>query len=358
MSPRRQRYAPYIRRVVDGPFDGTDESDDSDVLALQLGNVVRRLRQAENLTLEDLADRAEIHRTHLGLVERGERRLGVGTAAKLASALGLRLSGLIAEAERELQVGDVLLDLSPALEVIEVPARRLADPRHLENVDFVQEQTGLTGEWIAQGIESAYSIVDVVDAKLREENAVPLSQLVELANFSSMFGNLLGAGLANASNGAYKRNKPHTYPDLLPLTSVPPMEIKMALEANSPKGHLPKAGLHITFRYVLGDQIGGFTHENRGDTAWVWEVRMGVLTLDDFSISNTAGDSGKTAVIKTDSLSAMTRVWFNPDHLPYKTRHGRWGHPPPETTDQMRVVIRGEDVGMRDVTTSDKRPRE
>lgn len=66
------------------------------------------------------------------------------------------------------------------------------------------------------------------------------------------------------------------------LTGLSHQTIRSAIEdcykRNKPKGHLPKPGLHLTFRYVLCDREGCFTKgkENRGKTAHVWEVKAGV----------------------------------------------------------------------------------
>jgi hypothetical protein len=152
----------------------------------------------------------------------------------------------------------------------------------------------------------------------------PISGLVELANLSSMVGNFVCASLAEASNGLYARNKPNHYPDLLPLKKPAiDLELKMALETNRPKGHLPKAGHYITFRYVLGDRLGNFIKgkDNRGDTVWTWEIRSGYLTEDDFDISNTQGDSGKTAVIKTKVFNSMPFLYFDSSLLPYSEKN-------------------------------------
>ncbi len=97
----------------------------------------------------------------------------------------------------------------------------------------------------------------------------------------------------------------------------------MALEANRPKGHLPKAGNYITFRYVLGNRLGEYVKgkDNRGDTVWIWEIKAGYLSEKDFDISNTQGDSGKTAVIKTSVFNELPFIYYDEMFLPYSNKH-------------------------------------
>ncbi|XZH99036.1 hypothetical protein ACSXEK_04485 [Clostridium perfringens] len=179
----------------------------------------------------------------------------------------------------------------------------------------------LTTNMIINSIKHCYSTLDLIDSHLINNGSLPLSQLVELANLSSIVGNLLGEGFAKNSDGIYTRNKPHTYPDLIYTNETNGgIEIKVALESNKPKGHLAKEGYYLTYRYVLTNRLGSFTKgkDNRGDTVTIWEIKFGYLTLDDFSISNTAGDSGKTAVIKTDSLNKMKLLYFDDKCVPYR----------------------------------------
>ena len=228
----------------------------------------------------------------------------VTMAAQLADALGTSLSDVIRRAEQ----GSTMRH------------SRMALRDHFLNEKVLKQDTGLTIEMLANGIESCYRTLDIIDEQLAMHESPPISRLVELANFSSMLGNLLGAGVAHASEGMYKRNQPHTYPDLLPqMSGAVELEIKTALETNKPKGHLPKAGYYMTFRYVLGDVTGRFQRGKRfrGDTAWLWEVRLGRLEESDFDLSNTPGDSGKTAVMKTKALERMALVYFVPEYLPY-----------------------------------------
>jgi transcriptional regulator with XRE-family HTH domain len=64
------------------------------------GKVLRKERQMKGLSQEALAEKAQIHPTHVGLIERGLRNPSLNVAASLASALGLSLSEMAARAER------------------------------------------------------------------------------------------------------------------------------------------------------------------------------------------------------------------------------------------------------------------
>lgn len=174
---------------------------------------------------------------------------------------------------------------------------------------------------IKGSVVHCYETLDMIDKNLISKNSSKLSGLVELANLSSIVGNLLGAGCAEYSDGNYYRNKPHTYPDLVSTNiKLPGIEIKTALLKNSPKGHQPKPGYYLTYRYCLTDINGHryLGHEEEWDTVTIWEIKFGYLDVDDFSCSNTAGDSGKTAVIKTASLNNMSLLYFNPELVPYR----------------------------------------
>lgn len=174
---------------------------------------------------------------------------------------------------------------------------------------------------IVNAIEHCYKTLDIIDEQLLKNNSPRLANLVELANLSSIVGNLLGAGCEMYSDNTFVRNKPHTFPDLIPVNGVGEgLEIKIALETNKPKGHLPKEGYYLTFRYVLTDAAGVYVKgkETRGDVVSIWEAKIGYLEETDFSISNTEGDSGKTAVIKTDAHNGMKLVYFDELLVPYK----------------------------------------
>ncbi|HBI41665.1 MAG TPA: XRE family transcriptional regulator [Planctomycetales bacterium] len=61
--------------------------------------VVRRQRERLGLSQEALANSAGIHRTYVSSIELGKVRVGLEVAKKVANALRIPLSKLIAEAE-------------------------------------------------------------------------------------------------------------------------------------------------------------------------------------------------------------------------------------------------------------------
>jgi transcriptional regulator with XRE-family HTH domain len=69
-------------------------------LRIILASNLRRLRSDAGLSQEGLADKAELHRTFVGAVERCERNISIDNIGKLASALGVPASLLLTEHER------------------------------------------------------------------------------------------------------------------------------------------------------------------------------------------------------------------------------------------------------------------
>ena len=282
-------------------------------------------RKTEGVSMEVLAERATVDRTYVSRLEAGERQPTVAVAVRLADALGLSLSDLLARAER-IVAGDDASDGGSELEVVPAIPRRLADRRCLGSDLDLRTTTGLVGEVLAAAIDDTYHTLDMLDHQLLENGAPPFSKLVELANLSSMIGNVVGGAITRHSGGLYERSGPHKYQDLRSTAHGEHVEIKVALETNKPKGHLSKAGLYLTFRYVLGNADGTFVRGERGDVVHIREVRFGRLHEHDFDESNTAGDSGKTAVFKTEVVKHMERVYFDPRYFPFGRIDGPWGH--------------------------------
>ena len=69
-----------------------------------VGKVIQEFREKKNLSQEVVSGLAGIGRTHLSAIERGERRPALDTFYRLAIALRMRPSELMAAVERA--IGD------------------------------------------------------------------------------------------------------------------------------------------------------------------------------------------------------------------------------------------------------------
>ena len=65
-----------------------------------LGVAIRTRREAKGLSQEQLAERADLHRTYVSMVERAVRNISVDALGGIADALELPTSQLIEHAER------------------------------------------------------------------------------------------------------------------------------------------------------------------------------------------------------------------------------------------------------------------
>lgn len=70
-------------------------------LQKQFGAVVRRKRLAAGLSQEALSEAAGLHRTYVGLLERGRRMPSILVAKQVAEALGTTMAAFLNEVDRE-----------------------------------------------------------------------------------------------------------------------------------------------------------------------------------------------------------------------------------------------------------------
>ena len=68
---------------------------ESNVNARKLGASISRLREAEGISQEELAERCGLHRTYIGSVERGERNVSLNNIVRIAKALRTKASVMV-----------------------------------------------------------------------------------------------------------------------------------------------------------------------------------------------------------------------------------------------------------------------
>lgn len=66
-----------------------------DPILVALGDAIRRIRVEKGISQERLALLAEVDRSYVGRVERGDNNVAVLTLARLAKALGISLRDLM-----------------------------------------------------------------------------------------------------------------------------------------------------------------------------------------------------------------------------------------------------------------------
>lgn len=69
---------------------------------LVVGRVIARFRINKGITQEVLSGLADIGRTHLSAIERGERKPTLETLYRISNALSVSMSSIVAEIEKEL----------------------------------------------------------------------------------------------------------------------------------------------------------------------------------------------------------------------------------------------------------------
>ena len=75
----------------------TGHKDNSDAVALKFGQNLLRCRRLARLSQEELAERASLHRTEIGKLEKGEWVARVDTLLRLAGAMAIPPEDLIAD---------------------------------------------------------------------------------------------------------------------------------------------------------------------------------------------------------------------------------------------------------------------
>lgn len=61
----------------------------------EVGFNIRRIREERDLSQEELADLAGLHRAYIGQIERGEKNIGLKNLEKIAKALNVNIKVLL-----------------------------------------------------------------------------------------------------------------------------------------------------------------------------------------------------------------------------------------------------------------------
>ncbi len=68
-----------------------------EAILIKFGQKIRQERLKQNLSQEELAEKANVHRTYIGMIERAEKNITLINIEKIANALGVSISDLFRE---------------------------------------------------------------------------------------------------------------------------------------------------------------------------------------------------------------------------------------------------------------------
>ena len=71
--------------------------------AVLVGNVIARFRKKKGISQEVLSGLADIGRTHLSAIERGERKPTLETLYRISCALDVKMSDIVIEIEKNIK---------------------------------------------------------------------------------------------------------------------------------------------------------------------------------------------------------------------------------------------------------------
>ncbi len=73
----------------------------TDSLLKKFGKNVRNVRTQKGYSQEELADKAGVHRTYIGMIERGEKNITLLNIEKISNALHTKFSILLGETSEQ-----------------------------------------------------------------------------------------------------------------------------------------------------------------------------------------------------------------------------------------------------------------
>ena len=69
-------------------------------ISKKLGLIIQKLRKDANISQEELAFKAGVHRTYIGMVERGEKNITILNLKKISNALEIQISEIFKLVEK------------------------------------------------------------------------------------------------------------------------------------------------------------------------------------------------------------------------------------------------------------------
>lgn len=196
-------------------------------ILLRFGQRVREERLRQKLSQEGFAEKAGVHRTYIGMIERAEKNITLINIEKIASALNI-------------SIADLLTFSSPTSENNNYIYNNL----QVISVKNAQEDVSLEISFVKIALARANDKILLI-----KEAVTDLFAILGMRNLSAFIGEIFVGEMVKAANGFLVKN-PHQdgYPDLLLMT--PPGKIlweslKNNLRDKKPFSPFPLGGIEV-----------------------------------------------------------------------------------------------------------------
>ena len=182
----------------------------------QFGKHVHHLRQLQDLSQEILAEKVNMHRTYIGMIERGERNPALLNLIRLASALDISLPELL---RTMLMTETVIMNLTDSYGFFrENIGRTLGDLKLEYQTRFpkftseMKINKGEVGQFIKKliGLKNTNALTDFADGELKSNKAdkdgAPLETMF-ISQISSNFDQLISDQISFEDSWIYQKIK-------------------------------------------------------------------------------------------------------------------------------------------------------
>lgn len=213
-----------------------------------VGRFIRRLREDQSLTQEQVASRTGISYQFLSGFENGRENISLDTLESLAKTLACPFPQLVAGA------------YAPAAPV----------PVPVVNLDCFRPQAplppGMSLDHLRAAMDATQSLIFRINANLLASGAKPLPQYFQGNNFSGLVSNILCDALHDHS--PYRHNTAQRYPDLMSQAAREHgkpvgLEVKSTVQiGKGGESHNGHSGWHLIACFEIESAIGSvrFVH--------------------------------------------------------------------------------------------------
>jgi transcriptional regulator with XRE-family HTH domain len=170
-----------------------------------IGKNLRTFRKRIGISQEQLAELAELHRTYIGAVERGEKNISAKNIEKIASVLGIEPHRLLGP--KQFSTSESMKNDTEQKACIPVP---------IKNAYFNTNCTlpyGLEVIHIRKAMQEFISFIGFINQQLHTKEMPRLESFLMPANFSSIVGEFMNASIPKYCSAIVKNQYHNGHPD-------------------------------------------------------------------------------------------------------------------------------------------------